>query len=512
MNVIMCSSNMKDDPDNYSTKMSNVHRALIFQGGGSLGAYEAGAYKAISEELSVFLRKQQDREKKEEPVIFHIVSGTSIGAINAAILVSYVKENRTWQGSGQRLIDFWKYLSTRSNVDNMDAYFTNSWDYWHRLNNRIASGESARRYYSTKEFILKGVPNVFRPKIPKPDNRFFDPSNTWYVYDNEPLKQSLEKFAKFPISTSFENNEPRLLLVAVDIQEGVPVVFDSYEKEDGTRKSGYGRYHEVELDQQVENDNSKNGEFEHVIRYDDGITSDFVLASSSVPVNYEYTKLNVEDRKSKVYDSNKISTAGSDRDSSPSYSNSNLRFFWDGGLLANTPLRQTVIAHRDYWFKVRKTEDNLPSLTIAIINLHPHRQQYIPYDYDGVVDRRNDIMYHDRTEFDEFVAILISDFQKLATSLIKVCRDNGISEESLQMILKERIKTVTSTTGQHLTYNDLLKARVDVNFIIRLVRKNDSHTISNKIFDFSEITIRQLIYDGYKETQPQMNRILSDIK
>ena len=503
---------MKDDPDNYSTKRSNVHRALIFQGGGSLGAYEAGAYNAISEELSVFLRKQQDREKKEEPVIFHIVSGTSIGAINAAVLVSYVKENRTWQGSGQRLIDFWKYLSTRSNVDNMDAYFTNSWDYWHRLNNRIASGESARRYYSTKEFILKGVPNVFTPKIPKPDNRFFDPLNTWYVYDNKPLKQSLEKFAKFPISTSFENNEPRLLLVAVDIQEGVPVVFDSYEKEDGTRKSGYGRYHEVELDQQAEDDNSKNGEFEHVIRYDDGITSDFVLASSSVPVNYEYTKLNVEDRKSKVYDSNKISTAGSDRDSSPSYSNSNLRFFWDGGLLANTPLRQTVIAHRDYWFKVRKMEDNLPSLTIAIINLHPHRQQYIPYDYDGVVDRRNDIMYHDRTEFDEFVAILISDFQKLATSLIKVCRDNGISEKSLQMILKERIKTVTSTTGQHLTYNDLLKARVDVNFIIRLVRKNDSHTISNKIFDFSEITIRQLIYDGYKETQPQLNRILSDIK
>jgi predicted acylesterase/phospholipase RssA len=67
-------------------------------------------------------RKQQDGEKKEEPVIFHIVSGTSIGAINAAILVSYVKENRTWQGSGQRLIDFWKYLSTRSNVDNMDMH------------------------------------------------------------------------------------------------------------------------------------------------------------------------------------------------------------------------------------------------------------------------------------------------------------------------------------------------------------------------------------------------------
>ena len=31
---------------------SSINRALIFQGGGSLGAYEAGAYKAISEDLS----------------------------------------------------------------------------------------------------------------------------------------------------------------------------------------------------------------------------------------------------------------------------------------------------------------------------------------------------------------------------------------------------------------------------------------------------------------------------
>ena len=27
---------------------TDIHRALIFQGGGSLGAYEAGAYKAIN--------------------------------------------------------------------------------------------------------------------------------------------------------------------------------------------------------------------------------------------------------------------------------------------------------------------------------------------------------------------------------------------------------------------------------------------------------------------------------
>ena len=38
--------------------------------------------------------------------IFHIVSGTSIGAINAALLVSYVKENKAWDGSGERYVEF----------------------------------------------------------------------------------------------------------------------------------------------------------------------------------------------------------------------------------------------------------------------------------------------------------------------------------------------------------------------------------------------------------------------
>ena len=30
----------------------------------------------------------------------------------------------------------------------------------------------------------------FVPKIPMLDSRFFDPLNTWYIYDNKPLKES----------------------------------------------------------------------------------------------------------------------------------------------------------------------------------------------------------------------------------------------------------------------------------------------------------------------------------
>ena len=179
---------------------SNINRALIFQGGGSLGAYEAGAYKAINEESLAYFRS----EGRDKEPLFHIVSGTSIGAINAALLVSYVKENKTWEGSGERLLEFWEYLSTKSFVDSI-PYFKDYWDFWHRADRRNASGESARRYFSTKEFIFKGVPNVFLPKLPLYDNKFHDPFDTWYIYDNKPLKASLEKFAKFPISTSFEN-------------------------------------------------------------------------------------------------------------------------------------------------------------------------------------------------------------------------------------------------------------------------------------------------------------------
>ena len=123
--------------------------------------------------MRIFQHTLETEGRGNEP-IFHIVSGTSIGAINAALLVSYVKENKTWEGSGERLVEFWEYLSTQSSVENI-PYFTHYWDSWRRLDRRIASGESARRYFSTKEFILKGVPNVFVPKTPLLDNRFFDP-------------------------------------------------------------------------------------------------------------------------------------------------------------------------------------------------------------------------------------------------------------------------------------------------------------------------------------------------
>jgi predicted acylesterase/phospholipase RssA len=133
--------------------------------------------------------------------MFNIVAGTSIGAINAAVLVSYVVENQTYEGSAERLVDFWNYLSKDSMVDT-NPFFKPWWDYWHAMNREIASGEAARRYFSAKEFAIFGVPTVFYPHGPTRDSKFYDSDNTWYRYSNEPLKRSLERFAKFPIATT----------------------------------------------------------------------------------------------------------------------------------------------------------------------------------------------------------------------------------------------------------------------------------------------------------------------
>lgn len=48
---------------------------------------------------------------------------------------------------------------------------------------------------------------------------------------------------------------------------------------------------------------------------------------------------------------------------------------------------------------------------------------------------------------------------------------------------------------------------MDFDLVIRLERKKVVHTISNKTFDFSTDTIRQLLRDGYEETREQVRAI-----
>jgi DNA-binding MurR/RpiR family transcriptional regulator len=63
-------------------------------------------------------------------------------------------------------------------------------------------------------------------------------------------------------------------------------------------------------------------------------------------------------------------------------------------------------------------------------------------------------------------------------------------------------------TGKRSTYGDLIENMISVDLVVRVERKNDIHTISNKTFDFSNATIQQLIKDGYEEALDQGAKIL----
>ena len=461
-------------------KLHDSQRALVLQGGGSLGAYEAGAYQAIYERIT---KKDKEKGEKGKPFL-NIVAGTSIGAINAAIIVSYVVENNTWEGSSERLNEFWEYLSKESPLDQIPG-FTAWWDYFHNnVHPDIASGEAARRYYSAKQFSIIGVPTVFFPFVPLADTRFFDPQNIWYHFDSEPLKRSLERFAKFPIATSYDEKsslpQPRLILMSVDVAEGAAVAFDSYETEDGSRKSEYGKY--------IIQDGKEVG-YQYIIRYNDGITLEHVIASASVPINYSYTPLEVESYNSNTADYEK-----------------NIRYFWDGGIMSNTPLTQLVRLHRLYWLKVKGLKDTVPKLEIGIVNVHPVKQDTIPWDHDGVINRNNDISFSDRTQREQEALLLVSDYVDLARELIKIAKDHGAKDDIINNLLNSN----TMNHGLAMIprkYSDILVGQFEIGRVVRINRKNDENTISNKIFDFSAKTIKQLRESGYSNSMD-----LSDVE
>ncbi|HKG88780.1 MAG TPA: patatin-like phospholipase family protein [Nitrososphaeraceae archaeon] len=118
------------------------HRALVFQGGGALGAYEAGAFKSIYE----YIIEREGVHAEEN--MFDVVAGTSIGAINATLLVDYVIKNETWRGSAEMLESFWNEFKAMTWADN--PFFLAWWGGLRTIlgNWHISFPETARRYWS----------------------------------------------------------------------------------------------------------------------------------------------------------------------------------------------------------------------------------------------------------------------------------------------------------------------------------------------------------------------------
>jgi len=459
-------------------KIPDHQRAVIFQGGGALGAYEVGYYEALYEKFV---------KQKEYVHPFDTIVGTSIGAINGSLLVSHYMKNKTWEGSVEHLKDFWNHLSSFANFSDG---FSEMWDSWRKFFPNAPSKETARRHFSVNEFIYRGVPNVFSvPKL-RFDEEFFGLGNPWFQSSNQGLKESLEKFIDFPIATEYEKNEPRLLLVAVDIQESLPVVFDSYKKSDGKRKTIYGQT-------KSENGKPKGG---FVIDYD-GIEVEHILASSCVPMNYDYTKINAKE------------INGSDTNNGKQVT----RYLWDGGILHNTPIQPLIYSYKVFWDdyigieKQRKAvlnwdenQPSIPELRTYIVDMWAKITKDVPANYDETKSRYFEIMFSDKTEFEEKIMSIINDYVGMTKSLINLAKEKGSTNSEIEKILMTPIES-EFRVGFKRSNIDLIRGKFPIK-ITRISRKDDSDDIADQAFDFSPKTIVSLIKDGYDDAKKSLSQ------
>jgi predicted acylesterase/phospholipase RssA len=485
-----------------SKEIPRKQRALVLQGGGALGAYQVGVLKALSKKII----EEDEKNAQQGRPLFDVIAGTSIGAMNAAVLVSnVVGRNKTWIEAIGELERFWKVgialkEGTTSDADipplvmfPMFAWWKPWKDKWNEKKiEGIASEELARRYYSTKYFVFHGK-KVFSTKEIRPDFKFLDGDNKQLILNDLPLQERIKEFGAFPIATSFENNQPRLLITALDIAEGITVTFDSYKKEDGTMKTTYfpGRkygYTKKGLDTNNNNNNKskKNEEDDSdpiVIKYENGIELEHVMASGTLP---------------ELYDPKVISK----------------RKFWDGGLLSNTPLRELLESHREYWMNV-VNKDEVPDLEVYVVNVHPSIIDINNTlgNYDEIKDRNNDIIYGDRTYYEQYSASVIADYVEfikdlkyLALNHIKEDNDKKAFEKEIQNLRTREAKNTSYTAGEDKKYEDILRGRFKITKMIRIERKyNPNISTSFKGGDITSKTIEEMIKEGENDTMLEIS-------
>ena len=109
--------------------------------------------------------------------------------------------------------------------------------------------------------------------------------------------------------------------------------------------------------------------------------------------------------------------------------------------------------------------------------------------------------------------MLVSDYVELVRELIRIAKEVGAKDEVITNLLNQRTKYHGMNLRPRL-YKEIVEGRFDINQIVRIERKNDEHTISDKSFDFSSGTITQLIEDGFEDTTDLINntRIQNELK
>jgi len=166
--------------------------ALLLQGGGALGSYQAGVYQALA----------------EADLHPDWVAGISIGAINSAIIAGNPPERRV-----DRLREFWEAVSTSP----LGIPYFKSIEPEDELNHQFVNQARALN------ILLFGAPNFFVPRLPPAVMWPGGPQRASY-YDNRPLRATLERLVDFDL---INNGRMRFSVGAVEVRSGNFVYFDS---------------------------------------------------------------------------------------------------------------------------------------------------------------------------------------------------------------------------------------------------------------------------------------------
>ncbi len=174
-------------------------RALVLQGGGALGSYQAGVYQGLA----------------EGGIHPNWIAGISIGALNAAVIAGNPPETRV-----EQLRAFWEYICAQPWLPGLPLeVLSEAAPLW---------PEPMRVWFDSinaARAVVEGQRGFFTPRaITDLWARFEDPARASY-YDTAPLKATLERFVDFDRIN--HPKEMRVSVGAVNVHTGNFAYFDN---------------------------------------------------------------------------------------------------------------------------------------------------------------------------------------------------------------------------------------------------------------------------------------------
>lgn len=166
--------------------ITTARKALVLQGGGALGAYQAGVYAGVFEK-----HKALDW-----------VAGVSIGAINAALIAGNAPELRV-----ARLREFWNLVSSGP-AQHLPP---------------VGGDRALFNQWSATSTALFGVPGFFVPRR-NPALLLGGAAPVLSYYDTAPLRSTLERLVDFD---RINDGDIRFSVGAVDVRSGNSIYFDN---------------------------------------------------------------------------------------------------------------------------------------------------------------------------------------------------------------------------------------------------------------------------------------------